>query len=82
MGLLTAFRRLRPARDRPGFAYRSRATFLGLPLLAVSRGVDPATGRTRVAAGLVAVAGAAVGVVLAVGGAAIGRHVTGPNLGR
>ena len=54
-----------------GYDYRSKWTLLGLPLLAMSKGYDPATGRKRVAKGWVAVGDVAVGVV-AVGGAAFG----------
>lgn len=59
-----------------GFEYRSAATLFGWPLLAVTKGVDPATGKLRVARGVVAVGGLAVGGVAAglvsVGGVALG----------
>ena len=54
-----------------GYDYKSRWTFLGLPLLAMTRGYDPATGRKRVAKGWVAIGDVAVGG-LAIGGAAFG----------
>ena len=54
-----------------GYDYKSKWTLLGLPLLAMSKGFDPATGRKRVAKGWVAVGDVAVGL-LAVGGAAFG----------
>ena len=54
-----------------GYDYRSKWTLLGLPLLAMSQGYDPATGRKRVAKGWVAIGDVAVGG-LAIGGAAFG----------
>ena len=54
-----------------GYDYRSKWTLLGLPLLAMSRGYDPVTGRKRVAKGWVAIGDVAVGGV-AIGGAAFG----------
>ena len=54
-----------------GVDYRSKATLFGLPLLHVVLGIDPATGRTRVAKGIIAIGGIAKGVV-AFGGVAIG----------
>ncbi len=60
-----------PAYFQQGFEYRSRATLFGLPLLHVATGVDPVTGRSRVARGIIAIGGAAQGV-LALGGVAMG----------
>lgn len=54
-----------------GYEYRSKAEFLGLPLVHVAQGVDPATGRPRVARGIFAMGNIAVGVV-AVGGMSFG----------
>src|ERR1035441_4674418 len=54
-----------------GVDYRSKATLFGLPLLHVVLGIDPATGRTRVAKGIIAIGGIAKGVV-AFGGVAMG----------
>ncbi len=56
---------------QPGFEYRSRATLFGLPLLHIATGVDPATGRPRIARGVIAIGGIAQGVV-ALGGVAMG----------
>ncbi|XHR30293.1 MAG: protein kinase [Chthoniobacteraceae bacterium] len=53
------------------YEYRSRATLFGLPLLHMTRGSDPATGRMRVARGIVAIGDLAQGVV-AIGGVAVG----------
>jgi tRNA A-37 threonylcarbamoyl transferase component Bud32 len=54
-----------------GFEYRSRATLFGLPLVHITRGSDPRTGRMRVARGIIAMGDVAKGVV-AFGGVAIG----------
>jgi hypothetical protein len=54
-----------------GYEYRSRATLFGWPLFHVTKGLDPATGRPRVARGIVAVGDVAMGG-LAVGGLAVG----------
>lgn len=54
-----------------GLDYRSKATLFGLPWLHVTAGIDPVTGRQRVAKGIIAIGGIAKGVV-AIGGIAIG----------
>jgi hypothetical protein len=54
-----------------GYEYRSQTELFGWPLLHVARGVDPETGRPRVAKGIIAVGNLAVGV-FALGGVAIG----------
>jgi tetratricopeptide (TPR) repeat protein/predicted Ser/Thr protein kinase len=54
-----------------GFEYRSRATWFGLPLVHVAIGIDPLTGRKRIARGILAIGDIAQGVV-AIGGVAIG----------
>lgn len=54
-----------------GYEYRSKAEFLGLPLVHIAQGIDPQTGRPRVARGIIAVGNLAFGV-LAVGGMAVG----------
>lgn len=56
--------------------YRSRATLFGLPLLHVAMGIDPATGRKRVARGIFALGDIAVGGV-AMGGIAVGVIAVG-----
>jgi predicted Ser/Thr protein kinase len=69
----------RPAQPLPvgsGYEYRSKRTLWGLPLLHVVQGVDPQTGRPRVARGIVAVGDYAYGVV-AVGGGAVGVIAVG-----
>jgi hypothetical protein len=55
----------------PGFEYRSRLHFRGLPLVHVVRGVDPSSGRRPPAIGIIAVGQIAVGLV-AVGQVAFG----------
>ena len=69
-----------------GFEYRSKATLFGLPLVHITRGTDPMTGRVRVARGIIAFGDIARGVVafggvatglIAFGGAAIGGVAIG-----
>jgi predicted Ser/Thr protein kinase len=54
-----------------GVDYKTKRTLFGLPLVHVATGINPATGRTRIARGIVAIGGMAQGVV-AVGGVAMG----------
>jgi hypothetical protein len=54
-----------------GREYRSKATLWGLPLVHVATGIDPITGRKRIAKGIIACGDVAIGVV-AVGGMAFG----------
>src|SRR5262245_61200521 len=61
---------------RLGYEYRSKATFLGWPLVHIATGFDPATGRKRVAKGIIAIGDMAVGG-LALGGAAAGGIAIG-----
>src|SRR5215510_11019171 len=64
-----------------GWEYRSRQQLFGLPLIHATWGVDPFTGRTRVARGVVAVGPVAMGAVaigpIAVGMVAAGQVATG-----
>ncbi len=53
------------------FEYRSETEFFGWPLIHIARGFDPATGRLRVAKGIIAIGNIAIGV-LALGGIAAG----------
>jgi len=61
--------------------YRSKAEWFGLPLLHVTSGLDPETGRERLAKGIIAIGGRAKGVVafggVACGGIAFGGMATG-----
>lgn len=59
-----------------GWEYRSRQHVFGLPLIHVTWGVDPFTGRARVARGVVAVGPIALGVV-AIGPIAVGILAAG-----
>jgi hypothetical protein len=54
-----------------GVEYKSRASILGLPLVHIAMGIDPRTGRKRIAKGVIAIGDVAVGV-LAMGGVAAG----------
>jgi predicted Ser/Thr protein kinase len=54
-----------------GFEYRSKLTLFGWPLVHVARGIDPRTGKQRVAKGIIAQGSRAIGLV-AIGGRAIG----------
>ena len=54
-----------------GYEYRSQAELLGVPWVHIAQGVDPATGRPRVAKGIFAIGNVALGVV-AIGGVSIG----------
>jgi tRNA A-37 threonylcarbamoyl transferase component Bud32 len=58
-------------RQAMGYEYKSKTKLFGLPLVHVVHGVDPATGKIRVARGCVAVGARARGIV-AFGGSAIG----------
>jgi predicted Ser/Thr protein kinase len=59
-----------------GMEYRSKATLFGLPLLHVVFGMDPQTGRVRVAKGIIAIGDRAQGVI-AFGGLAMGGFAFG-----
>jgi serine/threonine protein kinase len=64
-----------------GVDYRSKTALFGLPLVHITNGVDPATGKVRVSKGIIAIGGRAQGVVaiggLAMGGLAIGGGAIG-----
>jgi serine/threonine protein kinase len=53
------------------YQYRSKASLFGLPLVHIAMGLDPATGKQRVAKGIIAIGGSARGV-FAFGGKAVG----------
>lgn len=59
-----------------GREYKSRLAIGGLPLVHIAHGIDPQTGRTRVAKGIIAMGEVAVGV-LAVGNMAFGAVAFG-----
>ena len=69
--------KLPPAmRHMMGVEYRSKRTVFGWPLLHVAYGMDPRTGKKRVARGIVAVGDSAVGLI-AFGGVARGGFAFG-----
>jgi len=53
------------------YEYKSEAELFGFPLIHIARGIDPQTGRPRVAKGIIAIGDIALGV-LALGGLAFG----------
>jgi predicted Ser/Thr protein kinase len=63
-------------RNAIGFEYKSKRTLFGWPLLHVVWGIDPATGKSRVARGIVAIGARAKGLV-AMGGLAFGGFAFG-----
>ena len=58
------------------YEYRSETEFFGWPLIHIARGFDPATGRLRVARGIIAIGNIAIGA-LAFGGIAVGGLTIG-----
>ncbi len=54
-----------------GYEYKSSLELFGLPLVHIAQGYDQATGRPRIARGIIAIGNVAIGV-LALGGVAIG----------
>jgi len=59
-----------------GSEWRSKTTLFGWPLVHIAHGVDPETGRMRIARGVIAIGNAAIGG-LAMGGAAAGGIAIG-----
>jgi tRNA A-37 threonylcarbamoyl transferase component Bud32 len=64
-----------------GMNYKSKSTLFGWPLLHISFGIDPQTGRKRVAKGIFAIGDVACGVVSAGGCAMGGLTFGGMSLG-
>lgn len=60
-----------PMRAGWGYEYRSRFEIAGWPLIHIAQGVQPETGRPRVARGVIAIGNVAIGV-FALGGVALG----------
>ena len=58
------------------YEYKSEAELFGLPLIHIANGIDPKTGRMRVAKGILAIGNIAIGVV-ALGGLAVGGITIG-----
>jgi hypothetical protein len=63
-------------RSAAGYEFKSRATMFGWPLVHVAQGVDPETGKPRIARGVIAIGDIAIGG-LALGGVAIGLVALG-----
>jgi tRNA A-37 threonylcarbamoyl transferase component Bud32 len=61
---------------RFGYEYRSKATIFGWPLVHIATGMDPMTGRKRIAKGIIAMGDVAIGG-LAFGGCAFGGFALG-----
>lgn len=61
---------------RFGYEYRSKTTVFGWPLVHIATGLDPMTGRKRVAKGIIAIGDMAIGG-LAFGGGAVGVFAVG-----
>jgi len=59
-----------------GYEYRSHAEIAGWPLVHIAQGIDPETGRPRVARGIIAIGNIAIGLV-ALGGIAFGGIAVG-----
>ena len=55
----------------PGYEYRSQVRIAGWPLVHIAQGIDPETGRPRVARGVIAIGNIAVGL-FSIGGIAAG----------
>lgn len=62
------------------FEYVSKRKLFGLPLVHIIMGpaLDPATGKMRVAKGIITIGGIAIGYY-AIGGGAFGMHALGSN---
>jgi hypothetical protein len=61
---------------RFGYEYRSKTTVFGWPLVHIATGMDPMTGKKRIAKGIIAMGDVAIGVV-ACGGCAFGGFALG-----
>jgi len=59
-----------------GYEYRSKLELFGWPLIHIAQGIDPDTGRPRVAKGIIAIGNIAIGL-LALGGVALGGLTLG-----
>jgi hypothetical protein len=59
-----------------GRDYRSKRTVFGIPLVHIASGIDPLTGRGRVAKGIIAIGDTAIGLI-AIGGQAFGGLACG-----
>jgi len=69
-------RAARHQRHMQGCDYRTKTEIFGWPLVHIATGIDPQTGRKRVAKGIIAIGDVAMGGI-AIGGAAIGVFASG-----
>ena len=60
----------------PGYEYRSEQEIFGWPLIHITRGYDPQTGKRFVSKGLIAIGDISIGLV-AIGGLALGAVAIG-----
>jgi hypothetical protein len=60
----------------PGFEYRSKLELFGWPLVHITKGYDPQTGKRQVSKGILAIGEIAIGGI-AIGGLAIGGIAVG-----
>ncbi len=58
------------------YEYKSDAELFGLPLIHIAQGIDPQTGKPRIAKGIIAIGNIALGVI-ALGGIATGGFTIG-----
>lgn len=58
------------------YEYRSKTTIMGWPLVHIAQGIDPQTGRLRVARGIIAIGNLAIGAI-AIGGMSLGGITLG-----
>lgn len=63
-------------RGHYGYEYKSEAEMFGLPLIHIATGLDPKTGKKRIAKGIIAIGDVAIGGI-AVGGFAMGGLTLG-----
>jgi len=64
------------AQGHHGYEYKSEAQMFGLPLIHIATGLDPKTGKKRIAKGIIAIGDVAIGGI-AVGGFAMGGLTLG-----
>ena len=63
------------------YEYKSEAEIFGLPLIHIAQGIDPKTGRQRVAKGILAIGNIAIGVIALGGFSAGGIAIGGGSIG-
>lgn len=58
-------------RYKPFYEYKSPDTYMGLPLIHITQGINPKTGKANIAKGIIAIGDVAIGVV-SIGGVSFG----------